>query len=309
MQELDKNRQLEIGVIQQNVRSLISVLRPVDGRDEIAAGTLDLPKSLAGTSVIIFVATSIAQGFLQGLGARIFQSLFGGSSTIDLRKLMEEVIASLRHLLREFAIEQEIENSRNALEKLYLLLAEHLTNPPPQGPRDRIEFANQRVLDLTTALEKLGILGFHNYLSANGCYLLVLEERARIDGPAEMKNACRRLRRGIEHAEKVLLDWRHWSDSRLSTRNSGWDRHGEPTTLQITMNGQLYSAAGVRGWYRVNDLNDDAKFIEEYKLAKDLLWAGIRKDWDLDAAVNVLEKWRELELQWTSLGYCNERVP
>ncbi|MEA2605103.1 MAG: hypothetical protein QOF89_6095 [Acidobacteriota bacterium] len=307
MDQVELDRQMETRILIKSVGVFAPQSGPMDPLKEGGTDSIALPKSVAGTSVILFVATYIAQGFLQGVGNRIFQELFGGSSSPDLRRLMQEVFASLRQLLRdvlqEHDVEVEIDNTRKALGDLYSLLAEHLTNPPPQGPRDRIEAANLRALDLTSALDRLGVLGFHNYLAAIGCYLLVLTERARIDGPAEMKNACRQLQLGIAHAEETLVQWRRWSDSRLSTRETGWIQ-GEPTILQITMDGHPYRAAGVRGWYRLNDAEDEVKFEQEFERAKTLLWDDVRKAYNLDQADDVIQKWRDLKVSWIGLGFC-----
>jgi hypothetical protein len=265
-----------------------------------------LPTSASATAVILFIARYIAEGLLSGQGKRVLRELFGSSDSPDLRRLMKDVFASLLPRLqsvpRESNFQSDIDSGLLALDNVYLFLAEHLTNPPPAGPADRIVFANQEVIHLTNALARLGVIGLHNYLVAAGCFLLVLVERAGIDGEGELKNACQQLQAGIGHAEKTLLEWREWSNSRLGLSSAGWV-HGEPTVTLITLDGNRYSAPGVRGWYGIGEAEDE-RLDRELQLAKDLVWEDVRRQYDLQQAEDVLQKWQGLKTAWTGQGFC-----
>jgi hypothetical protein len=306
MEQAEPDSRIEARKLTEYLGVLATSSRFTDPSKEDKTDGIVLPTSFSATSIILFIAKYIIEGLLSGQGKRVLRELFGPSSSPDLRKLMKEAFASLLPRLqsvpRESNFQTDIDSALFALDNLYLFLAEHLTNPPPAGPGDRIASANEEVIHLTNALARLGVLGFHNYLAAVGCFLLVLVERADIDGPAEMKNACRQLQAGIEHAEKTLLEWRHWSNSRLGVRSTAFVQ-GEPTITLITLDGSRYSAPGVRGWYGVSD-EEEARFRRELLLAEDLVWEDVRSQYDLQQADGVLQNWRDLRTAWIELGFC-----
>ena len=303
------DRELEVETLREYLGSLLAITHPSG-----LAGRANLPLTTGAPAIVVFVALNIARGFLQGAGDRIFKEIFGDSSSYDLKSLIAEVLASMRRIfkdvLQQHEIDREVARTEKALEDLFSLVAQHLTNPPPAGPSDRIRAANLRALDLVSALARLKILGLHNYMIANGCYLLVLTERAVIDGDEEMRNACRQLRIGIAHAERMMAEWRRWSDLRVQSRLANHGPNGEPTMIKISFEGQTFRADGVRGWYRLNhegmfiSAEEEETYNRDISRAKEIVWERLYDQNQLGEIEKVIREWKELKEKWATDGHC-----
>ncbi|ALS09957.1 hypothetical protein ABE82_26455 (plasmid) [Paenibacillus peoriae] len=183
-----------------------------------------------------WVALMLAEGALQSLGGKVFESLLSSDLELDITKLQDEFFRKIELIVRDVINENEISECSYLIEEITNSM-KHYNNSYATS-EDRLTTATSDVGKLTSKCRSLGFKCLMPFCNAVALQISILQERLfRFKEPTECLNIVQICQESADYIEKEALPaFLNWNLSRFTEVwciPDGVPQPGEPCVYKV----------------------------------------------------------------------------